>query len=52
MVFAEMRDIETERLILRKFEIEDAPEVYRNYASNDHVTRFLTWLTHITEFLK
>lgn len=46
MVFAEMRDIETERLILRKFEINDAPEVYRNYASNDHVTRFLTWPTH------
>ena len=46
MEFAEMRDIETERLILRKFEIEDAPEVYRNYAGNDHVTKFLTWPTH------
>lgn len=46
MKFAEMRDIETERLILRKFKIDDAPEVYRNYASNDNVTRFLTWSTH------
>jgi Acetyltransferases, including N-acetylases of ribosomal proteins len=46
MVFAEMRDIQTKRLILRKFEINDAPEVYRNYANNDHVTRFLTWPTH------
>lgn len=46
MEFAEIRDIETKRLILRKFETNDAPEVYRNYASNDHVTRFLTWPTH------
>lgn len=45
-VFAEMRDLKTERLILRKFKIDDAPAVYRNYASNDNVTKFLTWPTH------
>lgn len=46
MVFAEMRKLETERLILRKFEVNDAPAVYRNYANNDNVTKYLTWPTH------
>lgn len=46
MVFAKMRNLETERLTLRKFEVDDAPAVYRNYASNDNVTKYLTWPTH------
>lgn len=40
------RKIETERLILRRFVIEDAGAVYRNWASEDEVTKFLTWPTH------
>lgn len=40
------RTIETDRLILRRFTIEDADAMYRNWASNDNVTKFLTWPTH------
>lgn len=38
--------IETERLVLRKFIYEDADAMFRNWASDDEVTRFLTWPTH------
>lgn len=38
--------IETERLILRRFTIEDADIMYRNWASDDEVTKYLTWPTH------
>ena len=35
--------IETDRLILRKFSIDDAESMYRNWASDSEVTRYLTW---------
>ena len=38
--------IETERLILRRFTMEDAEAMFRNWASDDEVTRYLTWPTH------
>lgn len=38
--------IETERLILRKFKIEDAEPMYKNWASDEEVTKFLTWPPH------
>ena len=38
--------LETERLILRKFRLEDAPDMYANWASDDEVTRYLIWPTH------
>lgn len=38
--------IETERLILRQFTMEDAPAMYQNWASDPEVTRFLTWPPH------
>ena len=38
--------LETNRLILRKFVIEDAKAMYENWASEDEVTKFLTWPTH------
>lgn len=38
--------IETERLILRRFTIDDAEEMFNNYASRDIVTEYLTWHTH------
>ena len=38
--------IETDRLILRRFVSEDAEAMYRNWASDPEVTRFLTWPTH------
>ena len=38
--------IETHRLILRPFRIEDAEDMFSNWASDPEVTRFLTWPTH------
>ncbi|MBQ6551101.1 MAG: GNAT family N-acetyltransferase [Lachnospiraceae bacterium] len=40
------RTIETHRLILRRFTIEDAEDMYNNWASDPEVTKFLTWPTH------
>lgn len=38
--------IETDRLILRRFELSDAPAMFANWASDDEVTKYLTWPTH------
>lgn len=38
--------IETDRLILRPFTLADAPAMYQNWASDDEVTKFMTWPTH------
>ena len=38
--------LETSRLILRPFALEDAPAMYRNWASDPEVTKYLTWPTH------
>ena len=38
--------LETERLFLRRFEMEDAKAMFENWASEDEVTKFLTWPTH------
>ena len=38
--------LETDRLILRRFVIEDADEMYNNWANDDEVTKYLTWPTH------
>ena len=35
--------LETERLILRRHEIGDAPAMYNNWASEEEVTKFLSW---------
>ena len=40
------RQIESERLILRRFRLEDASAMYENWASDPEVTKFLTWPTH------
>lgn len=40
------KQIETERLILRKFKISDCEDMYKNWASDDDVTRHITWATH------
>lgn len=40
------RTLETERLILRQFKIEDACDMFNNWASDENVTRYLTWLPH------
>lgn len=40
------KTINTKRLVLRRFKIEDADAMFKNWASNDNVTKFLTWPTH------
>ena len=39
-------EIETDRLLLRPFTLEDAEAMYRNWASDPEVTKYLTWPTH------
>ena len=39
----------TERLILRQFKIDDYAEMYNNWASEDAVTKFLTWPSHANQ---
>ncbi len=41
--------LETERLILRRFVIEDATAMYKNWASDDEVTEFMMWKSHSSE---
>lgn len=38
--------IETERLLLRRFTVDDAEAMYRNWASDPEVTKYLTWPAH------
>ena len=38
--------IRTKRLVLRRFTVADAQNMFDNWASDSRVTRFLTWLPH------
>ncbi len=38
--------LETDRLVLRRFTLDDAGTMYENWASEDAVTEYLTWPTH------
>ncbi len=40
------KEIETERLILRAFKETDAEDMFNNWARDEKVTKFLTWLSH------
>ena len=42
------KTIETDRLILRQFTMEDADAMFRNWAGDDEVTKYLSWPTHKT----
>ena len=39
-------ELNTERLILRRFSINDAENMIKNWANDDDVTKYLTWPTH------
>ena len=41
--------LETERLILRRFTLDDAGAMFRNWAGDPVVTEFLTWPAHPSE---
>ena len=38
--------LETDRLLLRRFDPLDAASMYQNWASDPQVTKYLTWSTH------
>ncbi len=38
--------LETGRLVLRRFTVGDADAMYKNWASDPEVTKYLTWPTH------
>lgn len=40
------RQLDTERLVLRRFVTEDAEAMFRNWASDPEVTKYLTWPAH------
>lgn len=40
--------LETERLILRRFKVSDAPAMYKNWASDSEVTQYLQWQPHVS----
>lgn len=40
------RELDTERLLLRKISVNDAEDMYNNWASDDIVTKYVTWPTH------
>ncbi len=41
--------LETERLMLRRFMQEDAAAMYRNWAADAEVTKYLTWSPHASQ---
>ena len=40
------KTLETPRLRLRRFTLEDAPKMYENWASDPEVTKYMPWPTH------
>lgn len=42
----ETKKIETKRLLLRPFMVEDAEDMFCNYCSDPLVTKYLTWPTY------
>ena len=41
-----MKELETERLILRKLRSEDCDRIFSCWANDEEVTRYLTWFPH------
>lgn len=37
------KEIYTKRLLLRKFRLSDASDMFKNYVHDERVTRFLAW---------
>ena len=46
------KELETERLLLRRFTINDADNMYKNWASDPEVTKYLMWPTHDSVHIK
>lgn len=43
--------LETERLILRRFKKTDVKDMFKNYASDEEVAKYLSWSAHQSEEL-
>lgn len=41
-----MREIKTKRLLLRKLRSDDAESIFRNWASDSEVAKYVTWNVH------
>ena len=41
-----MKELETERMILRKLRSDDCARIFSCWASDEEVTRYLTWFPH------
>ncbi len=46
MIHKGTQEIETKRLVLRRFLVDDAEAMFNNWASDEEVTKYLTWPTH------
>lgn len=46
MKFAPFQPLQTPRLVLRKFSMEDAPDFFEKLASSEKVTEFMLWEPH------
>lgn len=46
MIHKSTINIESDRLLLRKFVTEDIPLAFKNWTSDDEVTKYLTWPSH------
>lgn len=42
----EEKTLETERLILRPLTVNDAEEAFKNWTSDDEVSKYVRWSTH------
>jgi ribosomal-protein-alanine N-acetyltransferase len=40
------KELSTDRLLLRKIRLEDAQDMFENWASDGEVTKYLTWSAH------
>ena len=40
------KNLETQRLILRRFKVSDSKDMFLNWANDENVTKFLTWEPH------
>ena len=43
------QQLETDRLILRRYTVDDASAMFRNWSADEDVTRFLMWSPHASE---
>ncbi len=44
-----MKQIETPRLLLRPFTLDDASAMFSNWANDPEVTKYMTWNPHQNE---